>query len=231
MNALYGYPSLGALSLGHLGQAQSGIEVTITGILDGSVLDELKQAQSDYQNYASQLDQQKASIANMPIGPARTQAENVERAGEQSLTNQFVAYRKARDLYNEFATEMQAYGFGIYKPELMSGMRGLGQYQPVVLAILAVAALAALASQLSGVISAMHGHEVATKGYIDQLAGLLHETAGLPVALGSGMKDLAIAAAIGLGVFVLFKLFQKRQGASSSPVVPAEPAAAAGVSI
>lgn len=228
MNALYGYPSLGTLSLGHLGQTQSSVEVTITGILDGSVLDELKQAQADYRDYASQLDRQKAAIANMPPGPQRTQAENLERAGEQSLTQQFVAYRKARDLYNDFATQMQAYGFGIYKPALMSGMNDLGQYQPVVLAILAVAVLAALASQLSGVISAMHGHEVATKGYIDQLAGLLHELGGLPVAVGSGMKELAVAAAIGLGVFIVFKLFQKRQGASSSPL-PAEPAAAAGV--
>jgi hypothetical protein len=225
VNGLYNYPSA-PMTLGHFGQLgqQSDIEVTIMGILDGSVLDELKQAQRDYQDYAAQLDQKKAAIAQMPLGPDRTQAEAIERAGEQSLTQQFVAYRQARDTYNNFATQMQAYGFGVYKPALMSGMSGfgsLGQLQPIVIAIMAVAVLAALASQLSGMISAMHGHEVATKGYIDQLAGLLHEFAGLPPAVGAGVKDVAIGAAIFLGVFIIYKLFEKRQSGSSASAAPA----------
>jgi hypothetical protein len=225
VNGLYNYPTA-PMTLGSFGQLgqQSGLEVTVMGILDGSVLDELKQAQRDYQDYASQLDQAKASIAQMPLGPARTQAEAVERAGEQSLTQQFVSYRQARDTYNNFATQMQAYGFGVYKPALMSGLGRFGQIEPttaIVLAILAVAALAALASQLSGVISAMHGHEVATKGYIDQLAGMLHELGGLPPAIGAGVKDVAIGAAIFLGVFIIYKLFEKRQSAGSTSVAPA----------
>lgn len=215
MNGLYGYPTASSM-LGHLGQTSSPIEVTITGILDGSVLDELKAAQSNYRDYAAQLDQAKAAIARMPAGPERTQAQQIEARGEQSLTQQFVSYRQARDLYNNFVTTMSTYSFGAYAPSMMSGMADLGQLQPIVIAIIGVAALAALASQLAGVISAMHGHEVATKGYIDQLAGLVHEIGGLPMAVGSGLQQVAIAAAIGLGVFVLFKLWKKHETGSVS---------------
>ena len=220
MNGLYNYPSA-PMTLGHLGQSQSGLEVTVWSILDGSAADDIDASKRRYQEYASELDRQKSAAASL-VGAARSQADALAKAGEQSLVQQFVSYRQARDTYNEFRRQMQTYSFGAYMPR---GLSSLGQTETVVLAILAVAALAALASQLSSMISAMHGHEVNTRGILDQLAEVLKQLGALPQGLGTGMKDIAIGAAVLLGVYVAFKLFQKRQ--SSGAAVSVAPAAVA----
>jgi hypothetical protein len=220
VNGLYNYPSA-PMTLGHLGQSQSNIEVTVWSILDGSAANEIDAAKRKYQDYAAELDQQKAATSSL-TGAAKAQAEALAKAGEQSLVQQFVAYRQARDTYNEFRRQMQTYSFGAYMPR---GLSSLGQTETVVLAIIGVAALAALASQLSSMISAMHGHEVNTRGILDQLAEVLKQLGALPQGIGVGVKDVAIGAAILLGVYIVFKVFQKRSG-GSSPVTTA-PAASA----
>lgn len=216
VNGLYNYPSA-PMTLGHLGQSQSALEVTVWSILDGSAADEIDAAKRKYQDYAADLDQKKAAVASL-TGAERARAEALAKSGEASLVQQFVAYRQARDTYNEFRRQMQTYSFGAYAPR---GLSSLGQTETIVLAIIGVAALAALASQLSSMISAMHGHEVNTRGILDQLAEVLKQLGALPQGLGTGVKDIAIGAAILLGVYVAFTLFRKRQAGSAASAGPA----------
>ena len=185
--------------------ASDQTQASIMSILDGTTLQQIKQMYSDYQDNAAALDKSKAAIDAMPMSDDKLKAIVLQSQGEDALRQQFVIYRQLRDDYNSFVTQASPYTLGMWNPGLAGfrGMGALGVIPQAVLVIAGIVALAFLADKIAEAIAAGQGKDIATKGYIDQLADLTKAGTGL-------IGTLTTTAIVGGIAFVAFKLAQSK---------------------
>jgi len=224
VNGLYNYPTPPSVLMSRLGAMAAddtaAQQATIMSFINGDYADQLNDLHDQITEQYKQTDATYAAIQVLPDGPAKTQAFKLQQQAVAAVNQQFVAYRQARDKYNDIATQIAAYTMGLYKPAVLSDF---GQLETV-MTVVAIAAIAYAISQLGSIIAAARGQVVNTKGYLDQAADLVKNAGGTITATGAAIPKIGLAvvgvAAAGLLLWGLFKHMEKRGG--SAPVAPKE---------
>lgn len=173
--------------MGALGETQQ--EASIYKVLTGETLSDIYDQKKAYLDNAAVLDQKARTIAAMPPGAEKNRAVALKAAAEESLRQQFVAYRQYRDAYNEFVTKISPYVPDSLRPSIagLSGLSGLGAIPlayAAIIAAIAAAGLLALIDKMTSYQLAAHGKDVETRGYIEQMSDLTTSIGGTALKVG-----------------------------------------------
>lgn len=181
-------------------------------IEDGSLYRDLSATRVELMNQTSELSKYQLAINNMS-GAAKSAALGYFTPAKAAYQKAYDNYIKARDYYNQITARWpKAYG----SPKQLAGL-GIA---PVAIAGVA-AAVGVSAYFLSQLVYALRGDTNASRGYIDQLAGLVGRVADV-LDKGGGavggvvdkttnlVQTLGILAAVGGLGYIGFKVLESR---------------------
>jgi hypothetical protein len=221
--------------LGSLGATAQQLDekgaTSLYGILTGSTYNQIKALHDDYKSLAATLDSQLAAIQRISDPATRAQAQQIYDQANASLTKQFQIYVQLRDSYNDAVRQISVASFGFAVPKTAS-FSGLGVLPAVVFAgmtltqiFVAAGLTIALLWAITDLVGSFKTQSGTTQRYTNQLAqvldaaGAVFEHAGTGAKnLSSGALNIAYAAAIGVGVFLAFKLLSKKKSSSSTTI-------------
>lgn len=191
-----------------LGASRDDVRVTVLDVLSGDTLADIKNAQAEYQQNAATLDAQNAYLLSMPEGPAKEKAKQIKAQAEESLRQQFVAYRSYRDTYNDFVTKISP----VVPKSLNPGLAGIGIFgvdDAVVFAVVAfvvgTATIAALVDRLSVYKAAANGQQISTKGWLEQYGDAVSAGGATATKVADAAMKLGVVAAIAFIGYTIFK--------------------------
>jgi len=169
-----------------LGATEAETKVTIYGVVSGETLADINEQNAAYRANMAILDQKGREIAAMSPGADKDRAMALKAQAENSLLQQFQAYRQYRDAYNDFVTKASPYIPASLRPKLAGlGIFGLDDATVAIIAAAILAAgLAVLVDKLALYQAAAHGKDIETKGYLEQLSDLTGSVGGLMVKAG-----------------------------------------------
>lgn len=242
MNSLLGIAAYGPLGfMGYMGDAASDQErakqVAFDFLTGGSYSKLMAAAQS--------LAQQQAVLDGMVRAGIPAQLKNQYDEANAAFTKAYGNYVQARAKYNELVTIAQTalgtIGMRSYAPEQMTRYPGLG-FLPAVAAVSAVEALLAVVGiigillALGALIDSLRGNVVNSEGPVQNFRKAFEAFTQIPQNIGEGFKrggegfeafgrglqssstgliQIAIAAAIGYGIYLLVKKGRRSAGATA----------------
>jgi hypothetical protein len=215
------------MSMGALGATATSMDEKATNslwsILKGDTYNEIVSLHDEYKRVAKTLDDQLVTINRLQAGPQKNAAMQLYDMANASLTQQFVTYRTLRDQYNEVVRMISMASLGFTVPKTVS-LSGLGAIPAVVFAgmtltqiFVAAGLTVALLWAITDLVAAFKGQSQQTQRYSNQIAQILAASGEANQSITSCAVKVAISAAIGLGVLILFKVMRKRGGSASAP--------------
>lgn len=181
---------------------QDGVVSWLTGIIDGSVAQDLLQKRNELYDMRTEAQQLHNDATAMPDSdPNKMQALSAATFAVQYANAGLTSYNEAKAKYDKISNLIQTYSLGAVTPAQLGV---LPIVLPIVLTIAGVAVVAVAVNALAGLVDSIKSNGQAARGYIDQAAGFIGAIGGTAVDISNSALKFAGIAALGLvGYFIL----------------------------
>jgi len=138
MNGLYGYPSPAHVGMGSLNpDQQQAAEVTVTGVINGSVYRDIKNMQSDQRKWNGKVASMKVQLDRLDDSEKKRQALAAWQKLNTINKQQDQRLRQAVDKYNQVARLVRQVSLNFIQPKMLAGLGAVGAAGIALAAIIA----------------------------------------------------------------------------------------------